>query len=167
MLYDFDLVPSVGISDQAPAIDAAIVSMWPAAVRLKCYPHIARKALTEPWGMGCEGKQLVAEVVEAMHLSRTKEEFRTVARLACGDLLSAKADKATVEAFEKQNCRPPNDTWYITASGQPGTVPSQNPQEAYNGSIKKGKIINLRASQVVFWHQNPKPNMHCLLPEQI
>ena len=153
MLYGFKLVVSVGIADQAPAIEAAMLECWPEITTIKCYPHVVRNALSVAWGLGKEGKDLVADLLQTMHLSRSKEEFATVASLACADLLSAGAAKAAVEAFNKQNCQPPNNKWFITASGQPGTVPNQNPQESYNGTIKKGKIISLRATQVL--HRNP------------
>ena len=162
MLYGFKLVVSVGIADQAAAIEAAMLECWPDITTIKCYPHVVRNAMSVAWGLGKEGKDLVADLVQTMHLSRSAEEFATVASLACADLIAAGAAKAAVEAFHKQNCQPPNNKWYIVASGQPGTVPNQNPQESYNGTLKKGKVIHLRATQVL--HLDPNLKSHTLHP---
>ena len=162
-LFDFDLDLAVGLSDQSEAMQPAFEDVFPAFTHINCYPHIIRKVCTSyrksacaclsllmnlqllpspasqvsdyTWGMGKEGPAAVQELVRILHLSRSDEEFGIVANLICEDLRKMGAKEETISTFYNANCVRP--TWHICASGIPGITPDQNPQEAYNGAVKR------------------------------
>ena len=97
--------------------------------------------------MGQKGAEAVQDLVRILHLSRSDEEFGIVADLICSDLRTMGAKAETISMFYNTYCVKP--TWHVAASGIPGITPDQNPQEAYNGGVKKRTKLLQPLAQLV------------------
>ena len=138
-------------SDKSDSIRAAFIAVWPNATWITCWPHIALKP-HKKWVKymvsldKTEVLNYITSTLTVLHLSRSTAQFDHVAKLFLKELMKKfKKETKLAQVLDAEYLSAPYNCWHVTASGEPGVLPSSQNIESYWKSTKSTKIDRLRA----------------------
>ena len=139
--------------DHSEALKNGILQAQPRCTMVTCWPHLSRK-LREHRGLihGHKGEVQVQSFLDytldsmrAIHLSKTKEEANFLALEMLMEM-HAMDEEPYADWLLNEYLSEEWLIWFVTASGYPSALPSNQPIEANNNQIKGHKVAVLRAS---------------------
>ena len=89
-------------------------------------------------------RDIVKGHLDILHRTRSKFQFATCAKLVEKEW-RLMGENELADTVKAEYFTPPFDSWFSTASGIPGLVPSSNHIEAWNRGTKHDKNVRLRA----------------------
>jgi hypothetical protein len=127
--------------DHSDACAKAARTVWPEIEIILCWPHIARKALKENLAKfkHKEYAKTAERHLRLLHACCTEMQFYSVWS-AISAAWQAAGEKDLCIWFEDEYIVAPWYRWFVTASGVPGIVASQNAIESEHRVLKTTKV---------------------------
>ena len=163
MLWGEEFVAHCCCIDHSDGLRNGTLGVLPSCTMVTCWPHFARKVRENRGLIKCKGQKAedfivwTLDCLRGIHLAKTKDAAAHLGLEMLQEMMGKKenefADWLLEEYFSSDWL-----IWFLTASGYPSALPSNQPIESNNKQIKTHKVNALRAS-TAYLLRNGLPRM--------